>query len=362
MTDYYHRGVHASATWHGKENAVIDMPDAEAMIRAAEEVDAWPINLRLANMATVDGLDVVGCSAVVGCYQHGPERVLGTVGARYQPTDLPGWRALMAAVVDAGGQPDGAFSLDPGQRGVGSRALACFKVGSHNGFGSYLNVADSFDGSLLLAVGGSTIRTVCHNTMSAWFHGSAKAEGDHREGEGAAKIRHTGDMEAKLGWLRDSVGKAIKSGEAVKDVYNRLAQIPATDAIKDAIMDAAFPLPDKAGRGKSRMENLRNALDVAMAKPENREGGSVAEVWNGLTYLVDREADGSERAVRGGASPVDSMLFGSRGKRVEQIRELMVGVLDRMGKTIYTTVPDAIGMGAAPDQIGRSILDSMLDG
>lgn len=345
MAHEWTAGVLTTSSWHGLEE-VGELIGAEGMIAAGEYSGAWPTSLRFDEVRTLGGLVAPG-RAIVASYKGLPDACLSVVGDRYRATTPEEWRVLVQAATAAGARPTGAFSL----RG-GTRALATFEVGQANGLRTQLLLADSFDGSMRLTCGTTSIRVVCANTLSA----SLSADG-----AGMAKLRHTASLEQKVAALAESIGSAIEHGEKVREAYHAAEKMKLSRGEAYAAFDRLFPLaPVDATKGaKTRAENERTEAQRAMALPVNNAGSTLATIWNAATYLVDRTVDGAARPIRGDEA-LDSMLFGARAARIEEI-QTMIGVIMRDGTTRYVPAPEAIRMGAnGGGSVAASLLDEIL--
>ena len=290
------------------------MADDLAMVSHGEQSGAWPTAIRFENVRTSAGLLAPG-NGVVASYATHPEACLAVVGDRYRATTPEEWRGLVKAAVAAGAKPTGCFSLREG-----SRVLATFEIGQSNGLKTQLVMADAFDGSMRLSAGFTSIRVVCANTLSAAMSA---------DGKGMAQLRHTASLETKINVLRESVGQAIVKGDKVRDAYHAAESLKLTRDQAKNVFDLLFP-EAKKDEGKAaitRADNLRSDAQRAMANPVNNAGGTLATIWNAATYLVDREVDGTARKTRGGASAIDSILFGSRGERVTEIQTMIENIL-----------------------------------
>lgn len=350
MTHEWDRGVLAASSWHGFET-IADMLTADDIIAHGETSGAWPIALDIERLTTDGGL-IAPVSAIVASYLQHSARVVGANGERYRATTPDEWRELVRAAVAAGAKPTGAFSLRDG-----SRVLATFEIGGGGGIVDHLVLADSYDGTLRLTAGTSSVRVVCANTLKAAMQS---------DGEGMARLRHTASLETKINVLADTIGESIASGRKVRDLYDRASRTVLRPEAARAAFDALFPAaPDDASqRAKTRAENERADARIAARRPENAvsSAGNLASLWNAATWLVDREADGSTRECRGGADRLDSLLFGARSKRVAEIEtviERLVEVVRPDGTVEAVAVAEAVAQGVAPDQAG--VLDWMLD-
>ncbi len=346
MASEWDRGILAKSSWHGLEDVGI-MADAVEMVLAGERTGAWPVSLRDEDICTVGGLTAPG-RAVVGSYSQHPDRVLGVVGSSYRATPPSEWRSLISAACDAGARPTGAFSLRDG-----ARVLATLEVGLANGLRTNLLLADAYNGTMPFTCGFTTIDVVCANTLAISLR---------KDGAGMAGIRHTASAEAKIEALRRTIGDAIASGESVRELHKAATETRLDRATATKIFDALFPeATTDSGRAKTIADNARDEARAAMALPINHRGqpGSLATLWNTATWLVDREVNGSARTTRGAADPLESMLFGSRAKRVEEIQTI-IEVVMRDGSVQQVHATEALEMGVDAREVGRNVLEDML--
>lgn len=343
-------GVHTNAllksSWYGLKPAG-KLKTAQDLIAAGEQAGAWPVRVGQFSVKTVDGrLDIPRsmAKAVVGEYADGSRRALGMVGDRYTHTTPEGWRELCEAAVAAGARPTGAFALCGG-----ARLLATFEVGQSNGILTNLVIADAFDGSLRLTCGMTAMRFFCANQLAAMLRGD----------DASARIRHTSTLPEKIAALALAIDAAVKEGCKVKEIYHaaEARSVNRTDA--EEILARLFPAPEEPGREQTRALNLRADALRAAERAENQAGSTLATLWNAATWLVDRTVDGKARAARGGADKLDSLLFGTRGKRIEEIRKVVQVVLAD-GSLGEMTAPEAAAHGVDAAQIGRAVLADML--
>jgi len=350
MSHEFDRGKMTAKSWH-EEEQICEMLSAYDLIAAGRESGAFPESLRKCDLFTQDGL-LSEMYAMVASYQGHPDRIVGEVRGRYGALDPSDWNSLIHAAVDAGAKPTGAFSL----RG-GRRIVATFEIGRSSGIVDHLVLADAFDGSLKLTGGMTSTRVVCANTLRA-----AMAS----DGKGMAKLRHTSSIGDKVASLREAIQGALQGGNDVRTLY---ASAENTRLIYDPFAKAFDQFFPRAPEGASqhavtRALNEREDAYRAMRNPVNKvdDGFNLATIWNGATYLVDREGDGSQRECRGGAESVDSLLFGARAARVAEIENIvrtMVEVVRPDGSVDAMEMSEALRSGIAPDQ--ASALDWMLD-
>lgn len=350
MAHEYDRGVRevrSGSSWHGLEELGV-MVTSEDMIGHGERCGAWPVALHSEALFTSSGLDAQARAIIADYVQHEP-RVLGVVGDIYRATACEEWRGLVRAAVCAGAKPVGAFSL----RG-GSRVLATFEVGQQDGLKTYLLLADSFNGDLKLTCGFTSIDVVCANTLAVAFQ---------QDGQDFARLKHTASLAEKVKILTETIPKVVESGQKIKATFD-LAQKSAfvsREAFEHAF-DLLFPeAPEGASKNAvTRAQNERTAAVEAMAHPLNRRTvqANLGTLWNAATFLVDRKADGSPRACKGDADKLDSLLFGTRAKRIQEIQTL-IEVLMRDGSVQTMTQTQALDQGVPRDQVGRAVLKDL---
>jgi len=272
MSHEWHAGVLNKSSWHGLE-IVRDMRTAHDLIRAGEETKAYPVAVNLESMVTASGLAVPG-SAVVATYADDSRVAHSAVGNRYTPLDPKEWRATIEAAVKAGAKPAGALALRKG-----TRVLATFEIpGGNGGTGirNYLNLVDSLDGTLHFMAGGTSVRTVCANTLAASMNA---------DGKDYAKIRHTASINDRADVLRKAIEAHVKEGEAVANLYRETVKAELSRPEAERIFDLLFPAAAEGDskRMATRKENKRAEAARAMHLPENNEGRSVATIWNAAT-------------------------------------------------------------------------------
>jgi hypothetical protein len=321
MAHMWDRGVLNASSWHGLEEVGV-FGNAQSMIDHGERTGAYPIALTDSDLFTAHGVRAEGFHAQVASYlsaEH-PDRVVGINRERYRATTPEEWRDLLRAAVDAGGKPTGTFSLRDG-----TRVIATFEIGSDDeqGIKTNLLMADSYDGTSHLTVGFTGVRCVCANTVSVALR---------EDGSGMAKLRHTASLEERVKILQASIAAAIKEGNAVNALFKKACDTVLMRTEARAAFDLLFPLAlpvdgkEPTKNAVTRAENEREEAIKAALHPVNRVGderGNMGTLWNAATFLVDRTADGKARPVKGGGSSLDSMLFGTRGKRVASVQALV---------------------------------------
>lgn len=321
--------------WHNLAERVA-MPDADAMIRAARECNAIGLEHRIEPLYTADGLRAPK-DAIVMRYQARPDRIVGVNGARFRALPIEDLEKLIRATCDAGARPSAIMSLCEG-----TRFVAAFAIGNAIGIRDHFLLSDAYDGSGSLVGGNTSTRVVCANTMRI-----AMAE----DGRDMAKIRHTVSIDENARILAAAIGRAIKSGDALRALYADAAALKLDADAARVAFDLLFApaAEDASATMRTRSENVRHDARLAAALPINREGdapGNLATLWNAGTYLVDREVSGEYRATRGGADAIDSLLFGARASRVAEIESTMTQIveLSRIAAITAPALREAFGI------------------
>ena len=314
MADMWDRGTLSRSSWHGKEK-LGTFADVPALLAAGYALGVLPTALRECSVMTTEGLAVPG-RAIVASYAQHPERALSVVQDRYRWTEPHELESLALAAGDAGARPDGVYSLRDG-----AVIVVSFDVTPRQGSSllSHFLLADSFNGVLQLTTGATSIRPVCWNTVSA---------GIRQDGAGMAKIRHTASAEEKIKVLRGAIGQAIKSGEKVRETFDRAESFKLDSLAAQKALEALFPAaPDDASKHlRTRRDNARKDAIEVMQHRVNWTGPNLQSLWNAATFLIDREPNGDARPPKGGDS-LDSLLLGSRAARVTEIARICEQVM-----------------------------------
>lgn len=308
MAHLWDRGTLNASSWHGLEE-IGTFTTAAELVAAGERTGAWPVAVQLKSLA-VQGFECEAPEekAVVASYAEHRARCVGVVGGRYTATTPESWRSLVEAAAKAGAKPTGAFSLRNGRVVIGT-----FEInGRDDGIATNLLLADAFDGSQKLCVGTTSVRVVCANTLSMAMHS---------DGAGMAQLRHTSSINDQVSILAAEIESSIEAGKRVRDLFQRAKDTTLSGERLQAAFDALFPVaPEDASPGiRTRAENARQEARIATQRAENYVGGNLASLWNAATWLVDRTSAGSPKALRQGAESLDSLIFGTRGKRVEGV-------------------------------------------
>jgi hypothetical protein len=325
--------------------------NANELIAQGKADGHYPVALDTSELITPSGL-VARRQATIATYQDGSQRVVGENGGRYTALPIELWEAAQYAAEKAGAVAKRAGDLDDGRKIFAEYDLPS---ASGSGFEATFTMLDSFDGTTPHLGGSGFKRLFCSNQMAALArHG------------GFARVTHTASIEYLSCIMHQEISNAIASGVSLRKLYDAAKGLDLTRAAADAAFDALWPkAPDDAGkRAQTIAENKRNEARIAAALPINREGSSLATLWNAATYLTERDASGKPRQVRGNGSRDSSMLLGTMGKRLEAITETVATLIDVIrpdGTVEALEVAEALDIGASPSQVGSALLSSMLE-
>lgn len=366
MTANFDRGVFSfdsvsrnGAPWH-KQGKVVNatnlVPHAYAVGAWPESVSMVPTLYKLPDGSTVEG-QARGTMCVYSPESGRPPAINGEgLSDRYHPLSPSQWDRLNQAATDAGAIPDGAFSLVNGSKRVSSFALPNTAAGKAGAIANWFLLSDSFDGSSNLMGGATSIRVVCTNTLA-----SAIASDGRRMG----KVRHTASIDTRAEDLHRAIVDSIQSSRATAALMARAADRRISGEELIELLADWYPLAASAtDRQRANVERDRAALLTAAKRPENRVGegrdaANLATLWNAATFLIDRETDGSKRAVRGGGSRVDSIVVGAMAREANEVLT-RIRVLLRDGSETEVDAREAVAMGVAPELTGRAIVADLL--
>lgn len=358
MAHEWDRGVLKASSWHGLEQVDATMATAADLISHGERSGAFPIALTTTPVLAFHGGQTLRSEhdrAIVADYAAHAPRIVGRVGGRYTPLAPADFRTLIHAACDAGAKPAGAFSLADGRRVLATFEVDRGQAGRAGEIVSHFSLCDSYDGTKKLQVIQSSTRVVCANTLAI---ARSEARGTMLE------VRHTASIADKVPAMASAIDEAIKSGRAMREAFAERADRRLSRTETEALLDKLFPLADDrdSAHKRTQAENKRADAVRAMTLAVNDVGPTVATVQNAATWLVDRNADGTPRASRGGSDRLDNLIHGSRGQRIQEI-ETVIEVFMRDGSVKQVTASEALKTpGISPEVVGRAVLSDILGG
>lgn len=226
----YGRGI----PWHGlgtkTEN---ELSTAEEMIVAAG-LD-WDVQ-KLPMIVQVGGGDVIVPNAWANTRMT-DFSVLGVVGDPYQNVLNRTAFSWADSLVDSGvAKYETAGSLFGGRKVFLSMELpeGIHVPGDEGEVKPYILVTNGFDGSTVLQASVTMVRVVCANTWTLALGAATRT----------FRIRHSGSIDGKLAAAREALGVTFTYTEEFSRIAGRLALAKVTNRQVDAILRAAFPVPE----------------------------------------------------------------------------------------------------------------------
>jgi phage/plasmid-like protein (TIGR03299 family) len=226
----YGRGI----PWHGlgtkTEN---ELSTSEEMIVAAG-LD-WSV--RKQPLWTRFGGDDVLVPSSWATVRQTDGSVLGVVGDAYQIVQNRDAFVWADSLVDSGAAKyETAGSLFGGRKVFLSMELpdGIHVPGDEGETKPYILVTNGFDGSTVLQASVTMVRVVCANTWTLALGAATRT----------FRIRHSGSTEGKLAAAREALGVTFTYTEEFSRIAGRLALAKVTTRQVDAILRAAFPVPE----------------------------------------------------------------------------------------------------------------------
>ncbi len=299
--------------WHGLGTPVPGlMTAAEALVAA--ELD-WDVEFQTVQAG--NGRLFPNKRATVRASDGAP---LGIVGDRYQIIQNRDAFAFADNLVDSGeAKYETAGSLHGGKRVFLSMELGHLDInvkGDDSDTKMFLMLTNSHDSATAAEGVITPIRTVCQNTLNLALS-TAKA---------SFKIRHTGDITAKLLQAREALGISFKYAEDFGKLAQRLALKKVTDAqVLDILQNAVFPIDVETASEERLAEHASTLAMENYLQSENLDPirGTAWGALNGIAEFVDygmtyKGQTSSDDDVR-----TNSLLWGTaQGKKQTALKAL----------------------------------------
>jgi phage/plasmid-like protein (TIGR03299 family) len=181
------------------------------------------------------------------------DAILGVVGAKYSPLqNLEAFAFMDTLVEDGSMRYHTAGSLRGGQRVWLLGQIGSNEILPNDRVDQFIMLYNAHDGSSALRVLWTEVRVVCANTARMALGSSKAAEG--------VSIRHTRNMQVKVGEAARVLGLAKQASDRSADFHRRLTEIKMGTAEWLKFIDSL--IPDKAeGDGfNTRRENIKGEL------------------------------------------------------------------------------------------------------
>jgi len=307
--------------WHREGNGIPELATAGEMLDAAGL--NWSVNK--VPVVTVNGAASVTIPNKVATVRSTDGAVLGIVGPNYRVFDNADAFAFADAIVaDNGNHYETAGSLYGGSTVFLSMELNSVKV-RVNGeakdadeFKTFLLISNSHDGSKALQATITPVRVVCANTLNMAL-GSAKA---------SFKVRHSGDLAAKMNAARDALGVTVDYMARFEQVANDLMARRLPDNRVEPLMLKVFPRKADASDGWVERSAAKVATDLYFASSNlDPIRGTGWAFVNAVAEYVDHEVQYAGRDAFD--TRANAILWG-RGLAAKQ-RSLVVANTIRRG-------------------------------
>lgn len=178
----------------------------------------------------------------------------------------------------------------------------------------YFLVALGHDGQFNIVAMFTSVRVVCNNTLGAALRAGKDAE--------CIKIRHTGDIDAKMRMaatlLRDSRIYFNEVTEAYRFLATKHLKKESLLAYLMEVCEQVVPYSDVSSKVKNRIELFQAAHDTGLGTDIKGVRGTLWGAYNAVTEVVDH------KLAAGNKEPVKYMGFGT-GREIKR-RALAIAV------------------------------------
>lgn len=301
--------------WHGLGTPV------EGLMTAAEALDAsgldWSVEKR--NIRVQGGEVIADKFATVRSTDGAP---LGVVGNRYQIIQNKDAFGFADNLVDSGeAKYETAGSLWGGKRVFLSMELNHLDIvvpGDDSAVKMYLMVTNSHDGSGAADAVITPVRSVCQNTVNAAI-AAAKSK---------FRIRHTGNIDAKLLAARDALGISFRYAEEFQKLASKLSAKSIVDEqVLEILRTAVFPIDDETASEERLAEHASQLAFENYLTSDTLTAirGTAWGAYNGIVEFIDYGATyrgGKQNTVQDVRA--NSLLWGvGAGKKQAALKALL---------------------------------------
>jgi phage/plasmid-like protein (TIGR03299 family) len=206
---------------------------------------------------------------------------------------------------------ESAGSLKGGRRVFFLAQVGTFLAGPRDRVHEYLLFSNAHDGTAAFRVTPTTVRVVCHNTLSAALDQAEKS------GEDLIRIPHTAGLTEAVLAARPRILQALAAGKVFRTKIEALAGKAIDTDGQAALFEriAARIWPDRmklAAAGDAaamtKMQDTLRAWVQNLLSPRNTDTGSEGTVWHALNAVTEWAE--FERKERTGSDRVFSRMFG----------------------------------------------------
>lgn len=308
--------------WHGLGTVFNEEVTTSEMLKLAH-LDNW--NVRLEDVSIPNGFESDKNYFFVtrtNPFDNSQNDVLGVVGERYVPLQNEDLFTFGDAILDGGGRWETAGSIRGGRVVFGSIALERETIldpsGVSDKVNTYLLVNTSHDGSIAIQASITPVRVVCANTLNL-----ALGKGN-RGVKQTFKIRHTQTANGKVQAAREALGLANAYMDKFDEMAKAMIETEITKAQFDAIVDLAYPKPEKDAKGAmKKWETKIDLLNEIYVGDYNRMiAGTKWGAFNALTERLDwyRSArGGNTEAMLASASGFDPSITAEKNRLLQLV-------------------------------------------
>lgn len=271
--------------WHGlgtvfQHDATVDEM-LELSLLAGWDVEKIPVPFPAEFNSVRDYYMTVRNNPFAG--KEGQRDVLGMVRGGYRVSQNEDTARLADSVLGGLGRWETAGSIRNGSVVFFSLAvdheIVLDPTGVADKVNSYLLVTSSHDGSLATQATVTPVRVVCQNTLTMALAGA----------DSTFKIRHTKNYEDKAREAAKALGLVNTFGDAFEAEAKALFEQAITDDTFNAIVKAAYPVPDADVKGAlTKWQSKSDALwNLYNGETQNGIRGTAWGAYNALTERLD---------------------------------------------------------------------------
>jgi phage/plasmid-like protein (TIGR03299 family) len=251
------------------------------------------------------------------------ERVLGTVGERFNPLQNVDAFAWGDSIVSSGqAEWYTAGSLFDGEKVwmMMKMPQAMFIGGqADERIERYICISNGHDGNTALRAFVCAERVVCANTLSI-----ATAQG--RANDRIITIRHTASMQHRMGEAQRVLGLATEYYDRLQTIGNALIEQPMSLSQFDTFLDTLLPVPEDAGRGRTLRTNQHDEIKDILVRAPNLANVNNTR-WGALNAVIEwNDHRGRPRQQKHNPSEVrmEKLLLG--GGNVQRAADILLAV------------------------------------
>lgn len=282
--------------WHGLGVKLPGLATAADMLAAVPALAAPIVKEQIVRK----GLAIDGKFFTV---RQDTDTVLGIVGQDYKVLqNNEAFKMLDAITMDRNGPKYETAGVLWGGRKVWAlaRVPEFLEIVPGDRIAQYLLISNSHDGSSAVRIMETPVRVVCANTLSMATKGTGKS----------AKLRHSGDLISKVSNVQDALKIVRSDFLETLEQYRALAKDhPSNDEVED-VLKQLFP-DTKTDRAVMQRARVKNLWDDGIGQDIVGISGTAWALYNGVTELVDHQANAGSRRADAEDMRLNSIWFGS---------------------------------------------------